>query len=332
MNSPKAAAAVLFIAVTFAACGRAPREDPKKIAALEAIYETLHDRLEKAAAKDPAVNSALSEDGQLVMGIRSGLIEEIAGNLSRRYLDTVQVDLGEVHGKGGGEIRRKTFLGNVKVGDWKVNVQLDDLVGRIRVGWPRVSLRSPNLIDVHIPVQAQETEGGARLDFAWDSAGVANVVCRDFDLSRDIRGRVIKQEHAIEGSLRLENTGENLVATPLVPDRSVQLAIDLTPQSWEIVEAALQEQNTFGKCGTLIKPAVAIGFLKDLAKRGINVKLPRSIFRTVKFPGTLQKKVRVHESKIGIEIKAERLRIETATLWSSASVQVLGKVQPTPEP
>jgi hypothetical protein len=307
------------------ACRREPREDPARLAALQATYEQLHRRLEEASRKDPAVVSALSSDGQLAMGIRSGLIEEIAGNLSRRYLDTVRVDLTDIDGQGSGEIHKDTFLGRIKVGDWSIRVELGGLIGQIRVGWPRVGLRGPNFIDVSLPVETQQTEAAARLHFEWDSASLANVVCRDFKITREVRGRVLAQKHTIEGSLRLVNAGESLVADPVVPDRSIQLAIDLTPESWVVVENALREQNTFGKCGTLIKPALAVNFLKDLGKRGVTVNLPRSIFRTVKFPGRIEEMVRVNKTPVAIAIQAERLTIETATLWSSASVVVEGR-------
>jgi len=322
----------LGLGLVASGCDRRTQEDPKRLAQLQATFDRLHRELETAAGNDPAVTSALSADGQLLMGVRSELVERIAGNLSKRYLDTVQIDLGDVKGKSEGDLKKDTFLGNVKIGHWKVNVHLGGLIGRIRVNQPRVTLRAPDLVDVALPVDVEETEGDARLEFAWDSAALANVVCRDFEVSRSIRGRVIAQKHVIEGSLQLRNTGEDLIAIPLVPDRSVPLVLDLTPKSWEIVEAALREQNTFGRCGTLIKPAVILGLLRDLAKRGVNVKLPKSIFRTVKFPGRIEKTVRVHDGPVGIALQAESLRIVNATLWSSARVQVQSKAQTTTTP
>jgi 2-haloacid dehalogenase len=37
----------------------------------------------------------------------------------------------------------------------------------------------------------------------WDSAGAANVVCRDFKVNQAIEGRVPPQRHVLSGALRL---------------------------------------------------------------------------------------------------------------------------------
>ncbi len=168
-------------AVALAGCAtKAPQDDPPRMASLKASYDHLHERLEKAAATEPLVASAFADRGQVVLAIRSGLIEELAGNVARRYLDRVTVDLSEVEGHSSGELRKKTFLGRIKVGEWSVSVDLGRLVGHLRAGSPRVSLRGPDLIDVELPVDVQETEGDATLRFGWDSAGLVNVVCKDF--------------------------------------------------------------------------------------------------------------------------------------------------------
>ena len=68
--------------------------------------------------------------------------------------------------------------------------------------------------------------------------------------------------------------------------------------------------------------------LRALAARGIRVRLPDSIFRAVSLPARLQKSVKVSQRTVGLRLKAESLRIETATLWSSVSVQVETNTKP----
>jgi hypothetical protein len=68
--------------------------------------------------------------------------------------------------------------------------------------------------------------------------------------------------------------------------------------------------------------------LRALAARGIKVRLPESIFRTVSLPARLQKSVKVGQRTVGVRLAAESLRIETATLWSSVSVQVQADTKP----
>lgn len=323
---PRLALAVATL--TLWGCAReTERDNPARLAMLKENYDQLHKRLEKAAGNEPLVVSAFADRGQVVVAIRAGLMEELAGNVARRYLDHVALDLEDVKAKSSGEVRRKTFLGRIKIGEWNVRVELGNLVGDLRAGPPQVSLRGPNLIELDIPVDVQETTGEAILHFGWDSSGVANVVCKDFELSRGIRGRVLAQHHVLKGAFRLENTGEILTATPVFPDRSVKLRLDLTPASWAIVESALRSQDTSGTCGTLMNPEQGLAFLKGLAAKGIVVRLPRSIFRTVNLPTRLRESVLVNGHAVGLRLKAESLRIERATLWSSASVEV----QPNPK-
>jgi hypothetical protein len=68
--------------------------------------------------------------------------------------------------------------------------------------------------------------------------------------------------------------------------------------------------------------------LRELAARGIDVRLPDSIFRTVSLPARLQKSVTVSRRSVGLRLTAESLCIETATLWSSVSVQVQASPMP----
>lgn len=328
----------LLLSAVVAASGCAPRvvpPDPARLALLKQTYDHLHERLEKASATDPVLSSAFAEKGQIVLAIRSGLIEDLAGSVARRYLDKVTVDLKDVDAHGGGELKRKTLLGRVKVGEWNVNVDIGALEGNLQAGAPRVGLRAPNLIDVDVPVDVQETEGDATLHFSWDSAGIANVVCKDFEITRTIRGRVLRQQHSLVGALSLANTGEELTAAPVFPNRRVQLKLDLTPKSWATVEAALRTQDTAGKCGILMDPDKGVERLRELAARGINVKLPDSMFRTVSLPARVQKSVKVNQRVIELAVEARSLRVEGSTLWSSASIQVVSArkpASPQPEP
>jgi hypothetical protein len=292
------------------------------MAALQRTYDDLHKRLEASAEKDPLVKAAFADRGTVVVAIRSSLIEELAGNIAKRYLDNVKVDLEDVHAKSSGEVRKKTFLGKVKVGAWNVSVELGEMVGDLRAGTPQVSLRAPNMVDLEIPVNVLESFGDATLDFGWDSSGLANVVCKDFALNRGIRGRVVPQRHVVAGAMRLANSGTSLTATPVFPNRKVRLKIDLTDASWATVEEALRSQDTSGTCGTFLNPEEALTFLKGLAAKGVMVTLPHSIFRTVRLPANLQQEVTVNRRVVNLSIQGESLRIEAETLWSSASVQV----------
>ena len=104
--------------------------------------------------------------------------------------------------------------------------------------------------------------------------------------------------------------------------------MDLTPESWSEVEKVLRSQDTLGKCGMFAKASDGMQFLRTLAANGIEIKLPDSIFRAVDLPARLRESVKVNHRPIGLKVTAESLRVETKTLWSSASVQVQARPQP----
>ena len=95
-----------------------------------------------------------------------------------------------------------------------------------------------------------------------------------------------------------------------------------------VVAVATTVQDTSGKCGILMDPDKGLVRLRALAARGIRVRLPDSIFRAVSLPARLQKSVKVSQRTVELQVTAESLRIETATLWSSVSVRV--QASPTP--
>jgi len=321
--------AVALSASLLPACGvLSDRDAPRRIEKLQAQYDELHRRFETAVASEPLVAKAFEDRGQVVLAIRSGLIEQLAGSIAARYLDKVTVDLADVRAHGKGKLDKKTFLGKVKLGDWDVRVELGTMLGHLRAAQPVVSLRPPDLIDIELPVDVEESLGAASLHFTWDSAGVANMVCNDFETSIAIEGRVLPQRHTLKGALRLANSGGRLTETPLFPDRRIQVRMDLTPASWAAVEKALRSEDTLGKCGMLASAEDGLAFLRALAAKGIGIKLPDSVFRAVDLPARVQESVLVNQRAIGLRLTAESLRIDTATLWSSASVQV----QTSPKP
>jgi hypothetical protein len=155
----------------------------------------------------------------------------------------------------------------------------------------------------------------------------------DSAAQRRLQGLIVRRSAAalaqrllVSGALP-GNTGESLTATRSFPSGGSGSSW-ISAQSWGVVEAALRSQDTSGKCGVLMNPDKGLVRLRALAARGIRVRLPDSVFRAVSLPARLRKSVQVSQRTVELQLTAESLRIETATLWSSVSVQV----QPSPRP
>jgi hypothetical protein len=171
-------------------------------------------------------------------------------------------------------------------------------------------------------VDVLPARGRVAIRLSWDSAALANVVCKDFELARDLDGRVLAQRHFVDGAFRIGFVGEGLQASPLFPERKLRLKLDLTPESWRTVEAALRSQDSLGRCGLLMNPERGMQRLRALAKRGIDVRLPEELFRSVELPAQLVKAVTIADRPVELDVRARALRFVTGMLWSSASLHI----------
>jgi hypothetical protein len=143
-------------------------------------------------------------------------------------------------------------------------------------------------------------------------------------------GAVVRQQHELKGALRLSNVNGALVATPLFPDRTIKLKLELPPVSWRIVKETLETQNSPGRCGLFLHPDKVIDDLRAMGDRGIDVKLPDEMFREVVLPAHYEQSVRVDDHLVKLAVKAESLQVTPEMLWSSAALRVekVGDVAP----
>jgi hypothetical protein len=307
-------------------------ESSATLAHLRATHARLHTRLEAAVARDAIANRAFKDPGQIVVAMRSDWVEELMVRVAAQYLDRVVLDLASVEARAGGSLEAGTFLGRLTVGHWRVEVTVESLHGVLSAGTPTLSFENQGLLQVNVPAKVRPTPGRVSIRFFWDSAGLANVVCKDFELTRDLDGSVVAQTHELAGAVRFSTEEGAVVAVPSFPDRRVALRMDLSTPSWAVVEAALRSQDRGGRCGLLMKPEEILDKLRALADRGIGVTLPERIFRTVRLPTRVEKSVEVGDQTVGVTVAIGRLTSSPELLWSSASVAVSSSEPSTPPP
>jgi hypothetical protein len=318
------ALAVLAIALS---CRAHPRRDETaalRMRSLREANEKLHERLEAAVGSDPVTARAFADDGQLIVAVRSPLLSEVAARIAASYLDEVTLDLKDVEARAGGEIHKKILGARRKIGDWRVEVTLDQLEGVLHAGVPEIRPEGADRLRVRLPVDVRPARGKVSIRLLWDSAALANVVCKDFELARDLEGRVLKQRHVVEGAVQLGFEGDALQASPLFPDRKLRLRVDLTPESWRTVEDALRSQDTLGRCGLLMKPERGMERLHALADDGLEIKLPDELFRGLKLPARLAKAVTIADRPVELDARTRVLRFVPGMLWSSTAMHIRG--------
>jgi hypothetical protein len=191
-----------------------------------------------------------------------------------------------------------------------------------------VELELPDRVRVTLPARIQEGRGQATLAFAWDSKALANLVCRDFDVVRPIAGRVLPEQYTVAGAFVLAASNGRAVARPEFPDRKFRLRVELLDRSWSELRQALAEQDSFAKCGVALDPDDVLEGLRERARLGFDVSLPRKLFRPVSLPAGFRESVQVEGRPVELRLVSRELRMTAEAVWLTAGVE--SKVAPEP--
>ena len=303
-----------------------------RLQALQREHDELHARLERAVSRDPIAAHVFADPGQLIVAVRAGFVEDLTARVVRQYLRQITLDLGAVEAHADGRVRKDTPIGNKRIGDWDVAVTIHELVGHLRGGEPRLTF-ARNVLEVELPLEIQPAAGRIGLHFSWDSKSVVNLVCKDFVVDLDLEGRAPRQKHLLRGRVELTANDSEIKAQPVVPDRSFLLKLDLTPESWAKVEAALEAQDSVGRCGMFMDPQLVMRDLRELVtERGLRIKLPRRLIRPVALPARFERTVKVNDSVVQLSLERERLSASESMLWSSTRVGVAPAQAPARRP
>ena len=300
----------------------APETGPH-MAELRQAHERLHERLHDLVRRDKLLAEADADSGQLAVVLRTSLLRSLFREVARRYLDRVELDLvREIPIHETGEIKLKTFLGTVKAGDWTVDLTIHHIRGLFRARTPQADFGSGgNRVRLGVGIVLEQARGDTSLHFKWDSAGIANIVCKDFEVRQELTGVVLPDEYPVSGGFLLTPGTETVLARPEFPDRPFRLRVDLTEDSWAKVRRALEEQDTLMRCGIGIDPDSILPKLKDLGQRGFDLRLPRTLFRPVELPANLRQSVAVEDRQVDLTVKPSALRVTTDAVWMSAAIQ-----------
>ena len=298
-------------------------ERAQRVAELTARQEALWTAFNEKVAGDPLLAATLADEGEVLLALRRPLLQEMVREVARRYLDRVELDLAlGAKVDASADLKVKTRLGEMNAGTWTVNLVIHRVRGVLRAVEPTVTLEGDQRLALSLPVSLQEARGRASVRFRWNSRGLANAICRDFEVTRTIQGRVMPSFHTFQGSLRLIPTADAVMARPSFTDRAYRLKVDLNPESWNEIRAALQEQDSLFKCGLALEPDKVITQLRELTLKGFDVRLPRSLFRDFVLPASLEQSVRVEDKTLVLSVKPSALRTVEDALWLSAAIEV----------
>ena len=299
-----------------------PADEPgDHMAALERKHRERHERLEDLVADDPFLRQAIQVKGDLAMAVRADFALDVIREVAKRYLDRVDLRLGDIDVVRQGTLTKDTFLGRIRAGDWTASVSIHEVNGVLRAGAPEVSFLDGNRVALAFPVHLEQGQGRARLDFNWDSRGIANLVCRDFELTQEIDGTVTPDAYPVHGTFALAATGRSFIAKPAF-SREFRIKLNLTPGSWDAVRARLREQDRFSKCGVAMDPEKVLAQLRELVGNGFNVRVPAHVFRSIELRAQVAESVTVAQREVAVAVTDNALYTSPDLLWYSAKIAV----------
>jgi len=298
-----------------------------------AEHARLRKDFERLAARDAVVSEALAQGGDVILGVRPALVQELVGQVAARYLDRVVLDLPlEAHVHDSGELKVGTFLGRLDAGTWTLDVTIHRVHGRLRARNPRVAAGPDNTLRLEVAVVLEEAHGSATVHFAWESHSLAKVVCRDFELTRRLEGRVLSDEYTVTGGFQLSAGPESLRAEPVFPPRMFRVHVDLSKESWGQVRAAIDEQDQILRCGLALDPETLMAKLRDRLHEGFDLKLPRSLFRPIDFPASVRESATIEDRRVDLAVRTRGLKVTPGAVWYGADVRtrIEGSASPPP--
>jgi hypothetical protein len=285
-----------------------------RVARLEREVADLRARFDAVADRDPLVAKAASAQGHVTAEVSPELFEDVVQRIAAHYLDRVAVQLDGLAVTKEGEIHRDTLFGSIKAGEWTASIAFPRIRGVLRAGVPHVTLPGDNRVRVELPVLLERGEGTATVKFEWDSRALVNVVCRDFEVTQQVTGRVEAKEYPVTGQFTLAAGPDELRARPSFDDRfRIHPALDAA--SWDAVRRRLDEQDQLARCGMGLDPEKTLAQLRELVGKGFMVKLPAKLFRPVSLPTRLTPTVNVQGRDVEVELSQSRLEAGPEGVW-----------------
>jgi hypothetical protein len=290
-------------------------EEPAvRVARLRREVAELRARFVELVAKSPVVEKGSQAEGHVTASVSPALFQAVVRRIAAHYLDRVAIQLDGLEVDKAGEIHKDTFLGRVKAGEWTAAITFPRVRGVLRAGEPHVRLPGGNRVTVELPVHLERGAGTARVRFRWDSRALVNLICRDFEVTEEVEGRVAPNAYPVTGRFTMTAGPDELIALPAFDDR-FRIHPELDAVSWAVIERALRAQDKVERCGVGLDPPAVLAQLQALVDAGFVVKLPRKLFRPVSLPTRLTPTVNVQGRDVEVELTQSRLDAGPDGVW-----------------
>jgi hypothetical protein len=319
------------IAFALAAGLRRSGPDSPRLRQMRSRHEQLHEELESVLRAEPLLADPVLEGGGVVVAIRTPYLGNMIREVARRYLDRVELDLTpRLRVQQSGDMKKKTPLGILTLGLWSVDLRIDRLAGVLGAEMPSLEVSTDDRVRLAMPVRLISATGAGVARFSWDSKNVATLVCKDFAVEETLAATAFPDRYRVRGGFAFFQQAGQIVAQPEFPHEKFRIRIDLTPEAWKKVEAAVVAQDTWERCGIALDPPAVLAKLREIAHAGFDFKLPRSLFRPIEMPAHYRSRVTVQGTDVDVAAQPQSVRLTSEYLSYAAILRA--RIVATPSP
>jgi hypothetical protein len=296
-----------------------PPPTPAELEALRQKRDALQERVLDLTVRKDDQGLAKAPRASIMIGVPTrftrSIVEQVVTGLFRET--TLTLRNLKVHKAGA--VRVKAVVAKRKVGEYVLDVHIHEVKGLLRPGEPVLRFGT-NRVGLELPVKLAEGSGNASVRLSWDSKGlVANTVCGDVDVTKEVSGTVVPAEYMVQGGFAILSSGDAVLLKPQFPELAVKINVQADPASWKRVDEVIAAQNA--TCRTALEKADIKKILGGILGKGFNVKIPQKIFKPIRLPAGVSSSLRLQGVDLALQVKATGLVVTDDRVWYGANVK-----------
>jgi hypothetical protein len=322
-RAPAAAALVSLLAAWLYVwnAGRARfAPEASEVAALRQKLDELQQQFEQLTGSAPEQPLGSAPGDGLVVGVPTSLARSVARQIVSGYLGNVRLTLRDKTLKTKrDEVQARLLFARRTVGRYELQTRVLDIGASLRPRQLQVSFEAGHLA-FRLPVAVSAGSGRARLTFAWDSKGIADLVCGDVEVTRDLSGRLVPALYAMSGYFELVAEGGQLLLRPRLAQRSIRVRIEATQQAWDAFDELADDRS--GLCQRALEKADVKRQLAAILADGFDVELPRRMLRDIALPAGFQESLRLADGDYTLRVTPAHVAVTPRWLWYGTDVAI----------
>ena len=334
-----AALLVLGAAVlAYFAATRVALPSPPTAAELEGLRkerDALRGRFRDLTAQDGSLDFLAAPAGDVVIGLPTQLTESLVSQTVTGVMREVRLTLEHIKARHEDEVKADFLFGKRTVGHFILDVDVALIKAVLKPGLPDLRFGGDK-IGVKLPVTVARGTGTGTVRFQWDGRGLAGVVCGDVDVTRTLKSNVVPTTVNLGGEFLLAAEGDTLTAKPSFGDLTLNLRLDPTEETWQIVDDTLAKvrDDKNGICRSAIKKVDIPQKIRDVIAKGLKVKLPAKLFRPVRILASVQQSVQIQGKTVSLGARPTGLTVTPRTIWYGADfgAESAGPAKAAPAP